>query len=148
MIKLLSLNANGLSSDLKRSWIRSLGKDLFCNIVCIQESHLQSVDLSTVKSCWGSTAVDFAFAGSIGRSGGLITLWDPNFFESEASFQGQNFLMVKGKWRSNNCICFVVNVYAPNDPSGRVQLWDSLSDIIGENPNAGYVPTRFLKSTI
>ncbi|KAJ9545418.1 hypothetical protein OSB04_025125 [Centaurea solstitialis] len=139
MIKLLSLNVNGLSSDFKRNWIRSLGKEFSCYFVCLQESHLQSVDHRIINSCWGIRAVDFAFAGSSGRSGGLITFWDPSHFVLESSFHGQNFLVVKGKWRSNNLNCLIVNVYAPNDPPGRAQLWDTLSELVGENPNAGWV---------
>ena len=79
MVNILSVNVNGLSSDLKRSWIRDLGRKHRCNVVCLQESHLQSIEAWIVKTCWGMGSCEFVFVSSIARSGGAHYAVGPCF---------------------------------------------------------------------
>ena len=74
MVKLMCVNINGLGREVKRRWLKALVMEKKCNFLCIQETHLQSVDPWVVKSCWGNNSIDYASVGSMGRSGGLLTL--------------------------------------------------------------------------
>ncbi|KAJ9544401.1 hypothetical protein OSB04_024108 [Centaurea solstitialis] len=107
--------------------------------MCIQESHLRIVDSWIINSCWGMGNVDFEFVPSLGRSGGIISIWDANSFLKESVFHDQHFLAIKGRWLQNNKPCGIINVYAPNSLSEREALWSKLSLVVGADQNLGWV---------
>ena len=77
MVKVLSINSNGLGDPLKRKWIGDLSRKNGCDLVCIQETHLQSLDPNLIRDCWGGGDCDWEFVLSEGRSGGICSLWNP-----------------------------------------------------------------------
>nr|GFC44835.1 RNA-directed DNA polymerase, eukaryota, reverse transcriptase zinc-binding domain protein [Tanacetum cinerariifolium] len=54
------------------------------------------LELFRLKSLWGNINFDYAYSMARGRSGGLIFIWDPNFFSKEAIWCDDNFIIVKG----------------------------------------------------
>ncbi|GJW87662.1 RNA-directed DNA polymerase, eukaryota, reverse transcriptase zinc-binding domain protein [Tanacetum coccineum] len=46
----------------------------------IQETRLSLINSFKAKSLWGNFHFEYAVSPSIGRSGGLISIWDPNSF--------------------------------------------------------------------
>nr|GEV91254.1 RNA-directed DNA polymerase, eukaryota, reverse transcriptase zinc-binding domain protein [Tanacetum cinerariifolium] len=63
----------------------------------------------------GKFQFDFAVSPSIGRSGGLASIWDTNVFSKLNIFPFENLLIVEGIWRSSDLHYFMINVYAPQD---------------------------------
>ncbi|MCH87544.1 transposon TX1 putative protein, partial [Trifolium medium] len=63
---------------------------------------------------------------AIGRSGGLITMWDSNKGSLVDSFQGQGYLGVVLLWGVKKTKCVIVNVYASCVLQAKKALWVDL----------------------
>ncbi|GJY39306.1 hypothetical protein Tco_0425670 [Tanacetum coccineum] len=51
-----------------------------------------------------------------GRSGGLISMWDPNFFSKESIWCDESFIIIKGNWKNLVGDCYMVNIYGTSGP--------------------------------
>ncbi|XP_058775266.1 uncharacterized protein LOC131649524 [Vicia villosa] len=78
-------------------------------------------------SLWRTPEIDFSFSNSIGRSGGLITLWKKNSMDVHHSFKGEGYLGIKVRWKED--FYYVVNVYSSCDMNKKKALWDKLLDL-------------------
>ncbi|GJT13988.1 RNA-directed DNA polymerase, eukaryota, reverse transcriptase zinc-binding domain protein [Tanacetum coccineum] len=63
----LGYDTEGSKADLQK-YIQSI------------ETHSQNIDSFKVNQLWGNYHFDFVDASSIGRSGGLLSVWDPSAF--------------------------------------------------------------------
>ncbi|GJW52227.1 RNA-directed DNA polymerase, eukaryota, reverse transcriptase zinc-binding domain protein [Tanacetum coccineum] len=61
---------------------------------------------------------------SVGRSGGLLSVWDTYSFSKLNVFTFDHFLVVEGNWLHSHLHCFMVNVYAPQDDKKKEILWN------------------------
>ncbi|XP_071686837.1 uncharacterized protein [Rutidosis leptorrhynchoides] len=92
------------------------------------------LELFRIKTMWVNYTFDYACSLSRGFSGGLISVWDPNFFLiKDRVWCDDNYIIVKGKWVCSNVVFFMVNVYGPNDPVKKRTLWDKLCSFIAAN---------------
>ncbi|XP_058784431.1 uncharacterized protein LOC131659235 [Vicia villosa] len=55
------------------------------------------MDDVTAKSFWRDTEVGYSFSNSLGRSGGILTIWNKEVVDVENSFKGDGFLGIKKK---------------------------------------------------
>ncbi|WJX38360.1 hypothetical protein P8452_26031 [Trifolium repens] len=78
------------------------------------------------RRLWGNDNVSWCYNPALGRSGGLVTLWDSDRGKLLYSFQGQGFLGVVLEWGEKNIRCIVLNVYAPCNLEAKKQLWVDL----------------------
>ena len=65
-----------------------------------------------------------------GHSGGLVSIWDPTIFVKQNIWCEDNVLIVQGKWVNDDDTYFMVNVYGPQDPSSKRNLWHNLLTFI------------------
>nr|GEV78374.1 RNA-directed DNA polymerase, eukaryota [Tanacetum cinerariifolium] len=65
------------------------------NVAEIIES--QGVD----ETCWGNMAFDYVHSDSVGNSGGILCVWDPNAFCKSSVTMSDYFIMVRGVRRQN-----------------------------------------------
>ena len=70
-LKLLSWNVRGLNNPHKRDTVKNLLKEWKCDVVCFQETKLDSVNLAVVKSLWSSPFVDWEALDAIHTAGGV-----------------------------------------------------------------------------
>ncbi|XP_058758566.1 uncharacterized protein LOC131631812 [Vicia villosa] len=75
------------------------------------------------KSFWYAPEVGFSFSNSLGRSGGLLILWNDKV-EVVNSFKGEGYLGIKVCWE--NEMYYVVNVYSPCTLIKKIVLWKKL----------------------
>ena len=122
----LSWNVRGLGKSFKRRSVKKLVLDRKINFLMIQESKLEVVNGITKASLWGSSAGGMESVPSRGASGGLISIWDEEFFEIVEAISGHRWSLMRGNIRSISFSCVFVNVYAPNDVEGKKQLWEEL----------------------
>ncbi|PWA56566.1 Ribonuclease H domain [Artemisia annua] len=54
------------------------------------------LELFRLKSMWGNFNFDYACSMARGRSGGLISMWDPNMFSKDIIWCDDYFIIVKG----------------------------------------------------
>lgn len=133
-MKILSINMGGTGSDVKRrSLVRILNKERV-HFVSIQETKMSATDPFRIKSLWGNFCYDFVDKPAIGRSGGLLSIWDPSSFKKEDSSSFDHFIVVKGIWIASNTKCFMLNVYAPQSESEKATLWTDILAFMVANP--------------
>ncbi|GJU19408.1 RNA-directed DNA polymerase, eukaryota, reverse transcriptase zinc-binding domain protein [Tanacetum coccineum] len=79
--------------------------------------------LFRLKTMWGNFAFDYVCSMARGHSGGLISMWDPNFFSNESI------------WCDD---CYMVNIYSPQDQVSKLALWNRLQDFMHHH-NGSYI---------
>lgn len=75
---------------------------------------------------WGKSVMAFDSAPSVGRSGGLISMWDRYMFQAKQSIKDKYFILVLGNCQGVVNDVIIVNVYAPQEHSLKVDLWEKL----------------------
>lgn len=62
----------------------------------------------------------------MGRSGGLLCVWDPTYFIRSGVFKNRRYLIITGNIKATGERVNIFNIYAPNDPGERRFLWNEL----------------------
>jgi len=70
-MKILTWNTRGLGDRSKRMVIKRSLKRLNPDLVLIQETKKDSIDINIIKELWSSKDIGWAFVEAIGRSGGI-----------------------------------------------------------------------------
>jgi exonuclease III len=118
-----SWNVRGLGGRVKKQKLRQLINNQRVEVLAVQETKLEIVDHNLCARLWGGDGVGWRFAPAIGRSGGILTLWDDSKRNCVSSFQGQGFLGVCLEWGLKKSNCLIVNVYAPCNIHSKKVLW-------------------------
>nr|GEV82652.1 RNA-directed DNA polymerase, eukaryota [Tanacetum cinerariifolium] len=61
------------------------------------EAIVETIDLFAINALWGNFAFDFAISPSVGYSGGLFCVWDPNTFSKESVTISDSFFAIRGE---------------------------------------------------
>jgi exonuclease III len=80
-LKIITWNVRGLNDPEKRLQIKNLIKSWRADVICLQETKLEVMSRSVVKSLWGCHYVDWAYLGSVGAAGGILVMWDRRVLE-------------------------------------------------------------------
>ncbi|GJY47921.1 RNA-directed DNA polymerase, eukaryota, reverse transcriptase zinc-binding domain protein [Tanacetum coccineum] len=73
-----------------------------------------------------------------GRSGGSISMWDPNTFKKDDIWCDKAFIIMEGRCKNSVGDCFLINIYGPQDLTTKAILWNRLSDFM-HNHNGKYL---------
>ncbi|XP_071705051.1 uncharacterized protein [Rutidosis leptorrhynchoides] len=131
----LSINiGGGVKQKQKQSWIRNLCNDFKVSVLGMQETKMLQLDLFIVRSFWGNSSFDVATSSARGRSGGLLTIWDPSCFHKNRVLSFNNVLIVDGHLSGSSSPCYILNVYAPQERVAKRQLWSFISDFMSSHP--------------
>ncbi|GJU77985.1 RNA-directed DNA polymerase, eukaryota [Tanacetum coccineum] len=95
-----------------------------------KETKMEKVDLFDIRSCWGNLTFDFVVGPSVGNSGGILCVWDSNMFHKKNSTISDYFIAILGKWLPNDKNFFIISVYAPQELSEKMMLWQYLVHVI------------------
>ncbi|GMJ13334.1 hypothetical protein HRI_005002600 [Hibiscus trionum] len=125
-MRLLSWNIRGLGSRVKISEARRIVRENNIDIAFIQETKKEMISIELVRKFWADDNFDFRFVGSIGKSGGILTIWDKNKFEETSYTIKESFLFIEGKWMSTNLQIALANVYAPCSIHNQKLLWEEI----------------------
>jgi endonuclease/exonuclease/phosphatase family metal-dependent hydrolase len=79
--KIFSWNVRGLNEGDKRLKVRNLLRHWKADIICLQETKLDFVSNSLVRSLWGCHFVDWCYLASRGAAGGILIMWDRRIVE-------------------------------------------------------------------
>ncbi|KAJ0445231.1 putative RNA-directed DNA polymerase [Helianthus annuus] len=88
-----------------------------------------------VNSFWGRTIFEFEAVEAVGRSGGLLTIWNPCVFDRQGVVKHHHFLVVTGQIRMSGELINFVNVHAQNDSGDRRLLWRELIQLKSSLPD-------------
>ncbi|KAL4573741.1 hypothetical protein LXL04_020558 [Taraxacum kok-saghyz] len=100
----LSLNICGIKTRKKRGWVKEICMQNKVNFVGLQETRMAVLDLFQIRSFWGNSNFDYAYSNATGRSGGIISVWDPLIFEKK--HQLWNFVRSVVSNFDGSCIIF------------------------------------------
>ncbi|KAK8698655.1 hypothetical protein V6N13_114766 [Hibiscus sabdariffa] len=127
----MSWNIRGLGRLEKRVAVKKNLAQNRVKILLLQESKLDRVDTRIMRQLCGLRKnFQFVFSASNGASGGLISLWDAEFFECSKSMVTQHFIVLEGSFVTIRFKCAVINVYGPNDVGDRLEVLNELSRVI------------------
>ncbi|XP_058786229.1 uncharacterized protein LOC131660883 [Vicia villosa] len=122
-----SFNIRGGGNALKRRRISSLVIKSKADIFFIQETKLTNMHDFVAKIFWNRKDIGFSYSNSLGRSGGLLTLWKEDMFDVLLSFKGEGFLGVKVC--KNNNFFYLINVYSSCEIVKKRRLWSKLLEL-------------------
>ncbi|GJT71689.1 RNA-directed DNA polymerase, eukaryota [Tanacetum coccineum] len=91
---------------------------------------MENMNLWCVKACWGNYTFDYAHSDSVGNSGGILCIWDPNSFHKDNVTVSDFFIIIRGTWLKSGVNILMVAVYAPHDLRDKRILWDYLEYVI------------------
>ncbi|GJZ41695.1 RNA-directed DNA polymerase, eukaryota [Tanacetum coccineum] len=77
-----------------------------------------------------SSSDDELIFSSVGLSGGILCVWDPNSFVKDNATISDYFVAVRGTWLSTATKVMFVSIYAPQDISEKKSLWEYITHII------------------
>ena len=124
----LSWNARGLCKAEKRRGLKALIKVNKAKMVLVQETKKASLSRFFAQSIWVGSEFEFAGVDAIDSAGGLLCVWERNFFKLQNVKCSRHFILLSGKILPD-FDCVIVNIYAPNKVLKRKKLWDSLLKI-------------------
>ncbi|XP_026420101.1 uncharacterized protein LOC113316085 [Papaver somniferum] len=126
MLNLISWNVSSLRSTRRRGrvkkWIALNKPDL----VVFQESILPSCSDFIVKQIWGPRVCDWRALDSIGRSGGIICIWNPNTIAIQSEIIGVYSINLHFMTVCDSFHWLFSVVYGPCDTVERRNLWQEL----------------------
>lgn len=129
----LSLNIRGVGEDCKVLWVRRLRKKHKLSFIAIQETQISDAEHIDVAACWGSNEFGVSRVNSVGRSDGLLNLWDRNFFTSTKTISSRNYLINIGNWVGIHQPVIFANIYGPQAVKEKARIWKELKEIIEDN---------------
>lgn len=99
------------------------------NFIALQETQIEDVSSIYFKGFWGKSVFEVEVVPSIGKSGGLMSIWDPSCFQLVNSAKDMNFLLTLGRVKGCNQNINAINVYALQDRYKKEELWDKLESL-------------------
>ncbi|XP_021998584.1 uncharacterized protein LOC110895568 [Helianthus annuus] len=126
----LSLNINRVVAVNRAPWVRNLKSKLKVDFIDLQETHQARLSDFDLRQFWGSSLMQSCVVDSVGRSGGLALIWNPDVFSLESSYSSQRFQLVSGKVRGSDGILNILNLHAPNNVSLRRSLWSEITVLV------------------
>ncbi|XP_022014049.1 uncharacterized protein LOC110913538 [Helianthus annuus] len=125
-MNILSINLRGDRDSQKLDWIRGIKTSQGVHFLCVQETKISNSEGFLFNQMWGKSAFKLASVDSHGRSGGLVSLWNPTVFSEIETIKHRYFLCVCGFLIPSGIRLNLVNVYVPNDASWRKALRSEL----------------------
>ncbi|KAI3820444.1 hypothetical protein L1987_07991 [Smallanthus sonchifolius] len=88
-----------------------------------QESKLGELSSAQASKIWGRTIFEMDEVKAEGRSGGMLCLWDPGELRAENVIKNRNYFIISGRLVGSGLKGHFANIYTPNDPVSRRDLW-------------------------
>ncbi|XP_021975319.1 uncharacterized protein LOC110870446 [Helianthus annuus] len=126
----VSVNINGVSDDRKSFWIKSLKGSVKADFIGIQESHQEGMDELAAQRFWDKSNFTSVSANSVGRLGGLVSMWNPDILSVDMVIKSQKFLLTSGLITGVADRINILNIHAPNEVGQRRLFWDEIAGLI------------------
>ncbi|GMI72221.1 hypothetical protein HRI_000891400 [Hibiscus trionum] len=125
-MKVLSWNIRGLGTSSKCRAVQRIVRQHQVEMVFLQETKLELITEQIVKKVWHSDNFVFVFAPAVGRSGGLLVVWEATRFQLEKTEVQQQYIALWGRWVMDDWKCGMMNIYAPCSIDGQRELWENI----------------------
>lgn len=121
-----SMNIRGLGGKVKKKKIKGLVNSNKLDFIAIQETKLETIDNRLCEYLWGDTSCDWVFSPSVGRSGGMLCIWNKANLKMLLSFKGRGSCGICGEWCPLKIKCFLVNIYSSCNIYDKRRMWEEL----------------------
>lgn len=96
-MNLICCNVRGINNPSKDYGIRDMINKEKAQIVGLVETKLMQCTKQKVHSLWGNSPVEYKVSNAIGNaSGGLLLMWNPEFFTSTNHQIGGRWIIIEG----------------------------------------------------
>ncbi|XP_016168808.1 uncharacterized protein LOC107611390 [Arachis ipaensis] len=102
-----SWNVRGLRGDRKMRMVKDLKRKHRLNMLRLIETKRQLVTRFDVLKIWENGCAGWEYVGSEGASGGLLLMWDDDFFRMKNCYKGDRWLCVEGVLSENSIDCAI-----------------------------------------
>lgn len=120
--RVLCWNVRGLNSDARQRAVRAKIEESDCAIVCLQETKCDYFDQRLLRKFCPKRFDNFAYAPSVGASGGILVLWNSAIF-SGSLVEVQRFgISIQFTSTHNSEIWTLTTVYGPCRGADREQF--------------------------
>ena len=85
-----------------------------CDVAILQESKLKVVSCPIPISLWGHRPIEWLYLSSVGCSGDIIVIWNPQVLELGDSRIWSLYICCKFKSLEDNFEWGLIGVYGPN----------------------------------
>ena len=126
-LRIISWNVRGLNDREKRRRVLNSLRLWKGDVVCLQETKMESISTGVVRSIWGSPFVGWDFQAVEGASGGMLLMWDKRVVEQLDAVKGVFTLLCKFKYVKTELEWMYSGVYGPNRDLDRNLLWEELA---------------------
>lgn len=127
-MKIVSWNIRGIGDQSKHLAIKRLIMKTNPELVLIQETKKDSIEIDIIKAMWSSKEIGWIYSEAYGKSGRLLTMWDESKISVIETLKGGYSLSVKCK-TLNRKVCWVTNVYGSTDYKERKYIWLELASL-------------------
>src|ERR1044072_6667263 len=93
----LSMNVRVVGSSIKQLAVRNLVTKNKVDLVCLQETKLQDVDVNCCRRISGDASFGWEFSPAVNRGGGLLCIWRYDFWTVSSCSKGQGIICISGK---------------------------------------------------
>ena len=128
--KLISWNIRGLNEIDKRSRVKNLLRQWKADIICLQETKLESISSIMVRSLLGCLHTDWCYVPSNGTSGGILLMWDRRTVEKIEVCTVEFVAAASFRSVDDDFVWAFMGVYDPNIDLDRKFLWEELASLI------------------
>nr|GEZ42385.1 RNA-directed DNA polymerase, eukaryota, reverse transcriptase zinc-binding domain protein [Tanacetum cinerariifolium] len=94
-MNILSLNIRAVGEAHKRLCLEQK-----VNFLGLQETMTGKLCNFVIQSMWHNSCFDFVYEKSEGKSGGIVAIWDTNFFSLSTTLEGDGYLDLLGNWKN------------------------------------------------
>ncbi|XP_035838746.1 uncharacterized protein LOC118486418 [Helianthus annuus] len=129
----LSLNIRGLGEGVKNKagWVKEIKRENGIDFMALQEIQFSDISGIEFEKFWGTGKFEMDHVPAVGRSGGVVSLWDPSVFKVHDSIKHPNFLLTMGVIKGINRAINIINVYAPQKVPLKKALWEDIGVVLG-----------------
>ena len=125
-MNIISYNVRGLGRGVKWAAIRRMVRKEKIDLLCIQETKTENIDMSVCQALWGDSEVGWELQPATNTAGGLLCLWSEEDFKVHSKVIGSGFILLVGQWLKEAQQVHIVNIYSPCDVQSRRSLWENI----------------------
>ncbi|XP_071714196.1 uncharacterized protein [Rutidosis leptorrhynchoides] len=130
-MKILTLNVRGFGVKGKFGWVKNICLNEKSDIIALQETRCKHLSDRWVHNLWGNSDCGFVQKEVVGKSCGMLLVWDTKTFVASSCLNSEFLLAIHGNWVISGQESIIVNVYGPHNDSGKKNMWNNLDSIIG-----------------
>ena len=130
-LKILSWNVRGANDSSKRKIIKTFIRNQRVDLICIQETKIQSMSKGIVRSLGSGRFLDWKAVNAEGASGGILICWDRRSLDILDWEEGHFTLSCRFRNVENGAVWVFTGVYDPFSKVERDELWEEFGAIRG-----------------